>query len=356
MMGKFLAFCGMFAIASAASAEYYNVTVKTVADKTAYPDAVFRMEPGGSQMKGFEATIDAVGFGAEGVKTFALIEREQREKITKKMEKELSVPAAEKLDNELDRLETEMRRLEKLAGRAVGAAAEGKPSIPGSRGFGKRGPTPPPDNSAYKNTAAYQKAAAEYEKFKASYDRAKRNMNIQKELVSALDEKVKKYYKRMLSTALIPSGTYPYGTFCAIDLKKVSDKAALVDFEYAVSRILGFTDPEGNNNGNSMNCSLDIEYVEMPKAEGVVIELGKPYCFQIARPEKQGGSLSAARNATSIFAEDNVSKTIEAGTPSQPARKKSPLDASGDYAKIRSKFKGDERKVVRVVVTISKAE
>ena len=375
-------FWAFFCLAGAASAQTFEVKVKTIADKTAYPDATFIVEAGAPQMKGFEGSITAIGFGGEGIKPTRIIERELREKYTAEMKEELAVKDWDKLDAELENYERELERCEKRLARAsrgmpaAPEAANGKnnsrngrqpstrtPPRNGKNGKGKAAaPSAAESENAaaqldlYKHQEAYQKAKIEYENFKLSYDKAKRTRSVLKEMVAEIDEKIEKKYKKIIERPIVPDGTYPYGTFCAIDIKKSNGKTVTFDFEYAISRIIGWIDGEGTNNNNSMNSSLEVEYLEMPKKADIVAELGKPYCFQIARPEKGFGTLEDAKNKTSIFSE---SGKAEASMDEEEARRielANPLNAHGELAQIRAKFKGKEKRVIRAVVTITKID
>lgn len=352
----YLTAAALFA-ASALNAEFYNLTVKTVAPQTDFPDAVFFIEPETMQMKGFEAQIKPVGFGGEGIKTITVQNQELRERLLEAMQKELSLKNSEKLDNLREKLLNACKRLEMAAG---------YPEEPEKAAGNKRGISPRRmkndradaafmrNRAAARNMEAYEKAKAEFEAFDAQYQRAKRNKNVEKSLVAEIDEKIKARYDKYFSEAIIPDGTLPFGTFCAVRLKKVSGNTAVIDFEYAVSRMLGWIRGDGTNNNNMMNTSLDVEYIETPRIENVKIEIGKPYCFQIARPEEQTeGTLDQARNATSIFATENKTKTIDAGL-AQGSKSGNPLTTHADYSTIRAKFKGKEKKVVRVVLTLTR--
>ncbi|MBR6388623.1 MAG: hypothetical protein IKS15_00675 [Opitutales bacterium] len=383
MRGFFACIFGAALCAAAGlSAQTYEVKVKTVADKTSFPDATFIVEIDNPQMKGFEGAIRSIGFGGEGLKPTRIIEREMREKYTAEMKEELAVKDWDKLDTELDSLEREVERREKQLARASRGMAQAQPPQNGNgknprdrngraarsnsnsrNGRGAQAQRQPSAEAAakvaaevelYKYQDAYQKAKAEYDEFKAKYDKAKRTRSVLKEMIAEIDEKISLKYKKLIETPIVPDGTYPYGTFCAIDIKKADSKSATVDFEYAISRIIGWVDGEGTNNNNSMNSSLDVEYIEMPKKEGVVVEFGKPYCFQIARPEKSFGTLEDAKNKTSIFSE---SGKADASMDEEEARRielANPLNAHGDMAQIRAKFKGKEKRVIRAVVTITK--
>lgn len=364
---SFFSFAIFFATLLCANAQTYEVKVKTLADKTTFPVASFIMEAGSPQMKGFEGSIRAVGFGGEGIKPVKILEREIREKLTLEMKEELSLKDWEKLDNELEKLERELEKRERMMSRAgksyaLSVAQNGKKdknTAQSKTPRKKQSSAAQADASSaslenYKHQEAYQKAKAKYDAFKASYDKAKRTRSVLKEMVSEIDEEIKERYQKLIETPVIADGTYPYGTFCAIEIKKASDNAVNFDFEYAISRILGWMEGEGTNNNNLMNNSLDIEYIEMPKKTNVTAELGKQYCFQIARPEKTFGSLDEAKSKTSIFSD---SGKAEASVDEEEARAKelaNPLNAHGDYNQIRAKFKGKEKRVVRVLVTITK--
>ena len=175
-------------------------------------------------------------------------------------------------------------------------------------------------------------------------------------MVAEIDEKISKKYKRLIETPIVPDGTYPYGTVCAIDIKKSNGKTVTFDFEYAISRIIGWIDGEGTNNNNSMNSSLEVEYIEMPKKTEVVAELGKQYCFQIARPEKGFSTFEDARNKTSIFSESGKAEASMNDDEARRLELANPLNAHGDLAQIRAKFKGKEKRVIRAVVTITKMD
>ena len=110
----FYSFAIFFATLLCANAQTYEVKVKTLADKTTSPVASFIMEAGSPQMKGFEGSIRAVGFGGEGIKPVKILEREIREKLTLEMKEELSLKDWEKLDNELEKLERELEKRERM--------------------------------------------------------------------------------------------------------------------------------------------------------------------------------------------------------------------------------------------------
>lgn len=366
---SFFSFAIFFASLLSANAQTYDVKVKTLADKTSFPVATFIMEVGSPQMKGFEGSIRAVGFGGEGIKPVKILEREIREKLTLEMKEELSLKDWEKLDNELEKLERELEKRERQLSRGAKSYASNlvqngkkEKNAPVSKNRRRQAPAAQGDASAsaslenYKHQEAYQKAKAKYDAFKASYDRAKRTRSVLKEMVAEIDDEIKEKYQRLIETPVIPDGTYPYGTFCSIEIKKIADNTVTFDFEYAISRILGWMEGEGTNNNNLMNNSLDIEYIEMPKKTNVTAELGKQYCFQIARPEKTFGSLDDAKSKTSIFSD---SGKAEASMDEEEVRQRelaNPLNAHGDYAQIRTKFKGKDKRVVRVLITITKKQ
>lgn len=354
MMGRNLFSLVALFTASVLNAQYYNLTVKTVANPTSFPDAVFLIEAGTAQMKGFEAQIKPVGFGAEGIKTITVQNQELHERLEKAMKKELGLNSSEKLDSLYRKLENTYKRLEL----SLNMPAE-EPAKNNRRGISSRRAKNEQEANEFmrgranaKLQEAYDKAKLEFKNFEELYNRAKRNKNIEKSLVSEIDEKIKLRYEKLFQESIIPDGTLPYGTFCYLNLKKVSGNTATIDFEYAISRMLGWMQGEGTNNNNSMNTSIDMEYVELPRVENVKIELGKTYCFQIARPEEQGGTLKQAQNATSIFATENTSKTIDAGIAEQ-SKAANPLTTHGEYNQIRTKFKGKEKKVIRVLVTLT---
>ena len=355
MMGKFLAFFISFVGASAAFGQYYQVTVKTVADKTNYPEATFMIEEGSSQMKGFEGSINTIGFGGEGLKPISLVEKEYKEKLNLEMEEKLAVPAQEKLESKLLKLEMAMKNLELRL-----SSKEREQANNSGRGrFGRNSSSkndgsmrPPPSNRRYME--AYSKAKSEYEKFKQDFERAKRNLNVRETLVKEIDEDIKESYDKLLAIPVANDGSYPFGTFTQVAIQKVAEDKVKFDFDYAICRILGWVGTEGNNNNNIMNSCLDLEYIEMPTKQGVIAELGKPYCFQIARPEKEIGSLREAQNKTTIFAtnpgaSDGIGEGEAVKAPSNP------LNADGNFTEIRSKFKGREKEVIRVIVTISRS-
>ncbi len=373
MRGIFLfSFVAFLCSMVSANAQIYEVTVKTYADKTNFPAATFTLEAGGMQMKGFEGAIRAVGFGGEGIKPTKYAETEMRERLNLEMEEELAVKDWDKLDNELLRLERALERAEKQlsrAGRTLESVAEEKTSKRGRGTTAARGPrkknqsTNPADYASvgasasadsYKYQAAYEAAKIKYDEFKTAYNKAKRTRKVLEEMVCEIDEKIRDKYQKLMDAPIIPDGTYPYGTFCAIELKEINQNIATIDFEYAISRFLGWMEGEGNNNGNMMNHSLDLEYIEMPKKKNVKVELGKQYCFQIARPEKGFGSLEDAKSKTSIFSDSGKAEASMDEAEVLAREQANPLNAHDDFVAIRKKFKGKDKRVVRAVVTISK--
>lgn len=354
MMGKSILLLFSLFVSLTSFGQYYKVTVKTMAEKTNYPDATFMLEEGATQMKGFEGKINSIGFGGEGLKPVSLVEKEYKEKLALEMEEKLKVPVQDKLDEKLLKLEMNMKNLEfklnsKEREQIAKKSANGRNG--GKKAAGTMG-TMRPDNKNYRYLEAYTKAKSEYETFKQDYERAKRNMNVKATLVKEIDSEVKEYYEKLLVRPVSTDGSYPFGTFCMIKIQKVAENKVKFDFDYAICRILGWLDTEGNNNNNIMNSCLDLEYIEMPSKVGAIAELGKTYCFQIARPEKRLGSLKEAQNNTTIFS-DNARPTSETAGAGL-VKSKNPLDADGNFVEIRTKFKGHEREVVRVLVTISK--
>lgn len=355
-----------------ANAQTFEVTVKTIADKTSFPVATFIVEVGNPQMKGFEGAIRAVGFGGEGIKPVKILEREMREKLTLERDEELSLKDWEKLDNELEKLERNLEKAERQlskAGKSLSSVAsqKGKRDRSSTSSKSRRGKAQPASQLAsqsatsasavadtYKYQAAYEKAKIEYDEYKTSYDKAKRTRSVLKKMISDIDEKVKEKYDKLIETPIIPDGTYPYGTFCAIDIKSVKENTVIFDFEYAISRILGWMEGEGTNNNNLMNHSLDIEYIEMPKKTDIITELGKPYCFQLARPEKSFGSLEDAKSKTSIFSDSGKAEASMDEAEAFAREQANPLNAHGEMTQIRTKFKGKEKRVIRAIVTITK--
>ena len=354
MMGKKIAFLIALFSASLSFAQYYKVTVKTIADKTTYPDATFMIEEGSSQMKGFEGSINTIGFGGIGLKPISLVEKEYKEKLNQEMEEKLKVPDEEKLEEKLLKLEMNMKNLElKLSSKEreqVNKSSRGRSSVRTSKNDGSM--RPPTKN--YRFVEAYSKAKSDYEKFKQEFERSKRNLNVRAELVKEIDDDVKEYYDKLLAIPVATDGSYPFGTFTQVAIEKVAKDKVKFDFDYAICRILGWVGTEGNNNNNTMNSCLDLEYIEMPTKKGVIAELGKPYCFQIARPKKEIGSLREAQNKTTIFA-DNPGNSDGIGMGAPASKVKNPLDADGNFVEIRSKFKGREKEVIRVLVTISRS-
>lgn len=355
-MGKFLTFFISLIGVSAAFGQYYQVSVRTIADKTNYPEATFMIEEGSSQMKGFEGSINTIGFGGEGLKPISLVEKEYKEKLNLEMEEKLAVPVQDKLEGKLLRLEMAMKNLElKLSSKEREQANSSDRGRMGRNSSSKNdGSMRPPPSKNYRYMEAYSKAKSEYEKFKQDFERAKRNLNVRESLVKEIDEDIKEYYDKLLAIPVANDGAYPFGTFTQVAIQKVDGGKVKFDFDYAICRILGWVGTEGNNNNNIMNSCLDLEYIEMPSKKGVIAELDKPYCFQIARPEKEIGSLREAQNKTSIFAtnpgaSDGIGEGEAAKTPSNP------LNADGNFTDIRSKFKGREKEVIRVIVTISKS-
>lgn len=326
--------------------QYYTVKIKTVVDKTQMPEAVFRMEEGSSQMKGFEAKIEANGFGVEGHKPWDVAEKEIREEYAELLEEELSRKPEEKVQQVLMRLESEAKRLE-VFGEPLPADKNASRKPSSSRGG---------SNEAYKLKLQADKARAEYLEYKEKAERAQRNTAIMKELVEKIDERSKKRLEDQMLKDLRRDGFYFYGTYSNVDLVKVKEGSAAIELEYALSHILGWVEGDGNNNNNSINNGLDIEYVELPKSKAIV-KLGKPYCFQIARPVKQGGTLKDAQNSTSIFANmpSGSEQIAPIGQPGQQANQDGTLNAQGEYSDIIKQFRGKEKQVVRVVVTVTKS-
>lgn len=354
MMGKTFAFLTILLSASLSFGQYYKVTVKTIADKTTYPDATFLIEEGSSQMKGFEGSINTIGFGGVGLKPISLVEKEYKEKLTLEMEEKLKVPDEEKLEEKLLKLEMNMKNLElKLSSKEREKVNNSSRSRSSSGRTSRNDGSMKPPTKNYKYLEAFSKAKSEYEKFKQEFERAKRNLNVRAELVKEIDEDVKEYYDKLLSIPVATDGSYPFGTFTQVAIEKVAQEKVKFDFDYAICRILGWIGTEGNNNNNTMNSCLDLEYIEMPTRKGVVADLDKPYCFQIARPKKEIGSLREAQNKTTIFA-DNPSNSDGIGMGASTSEVKNPLNADGNFVEIRSKFKGREKEVIRVIVTISR--
>lgn len=356
MMGKiFSAIFLLAAFAVQASAQYYKVSVKVTGDKNInFPAAEFMLEPGKSQMKGFEARLNPAGFGANGFKPARLLEAEIREKYEEALEKELSRKPEEKLDDALEMLEARARGLEMYmeqpnGGQKNGAAPRGRAVQKKSEAESKVSA-----NLTRKKIEA-EKAREKYEDFKKQVEKAKRNRALLKEMVEEIDKKTAENLKLSMLRDSVHDAGYPYGTYHNISLKKVADKHALIDFESAVSFMTGWMHVDGNNNNNSINSSAKIEYVDMPKLEDVTVELGKPYCFQIARPEEKGGTLNEALDGTTIFARSlDPNNITPMNTKAVEDFNANPLNRNGPLAEIQKTFKGREREVVRVVVTITK--
>lgn len=353
MMGKFLSILAVLLGASASFGQYYKVTVKTIADKTVYPDATFLIEEGSSQMKGFEGSINTIGFGGEGLKPVSFVEKEYKQKLNLEMAEKLKTPAQDKLDEKLLKLEMAVKNLELRLNSKEREQVNSKTSSRNSSAKNGASMARPPSKN-YRYLEAYSKAKSEYETFKQDFERAKRNTNVKASLVKEIDDSVKEYYDKLLSKPVSTDGAYPFGTFSQVAIQKVADNKVKFDFDYAICRILGWIETEGNNNNNTMNSCLDLEYIEMPTKKGVVAELDKAYCFQIARPEKKFGSLKQAQNNTSIFSDNPNVKPDELAGAAMAKPSSNPLNADGDFIAIRSKFKGREKEVVRVIVTISK--
>ena len=355
MMGKFAIFAIAMLAALQASAQYYKVSIKAVGDKNLnFPVADFMLEEGSAQLKGFEARINAAGFGADGFKPSRLLEQEIKAKFEKELKKELDRKPEERLEEALEILESRMANAESVLADDDSSKKRGGKS--GETNYSKLSDAEKKAmGAALRRKMAAEKSRSEYQEFKDKVEKAKRNRALMKELVDELDKKAAETLKyRMLRESIHQSG-YPFGTYYNISLKKVAANQAVIDFESAVSFMTGWMPGEGNNNNNSINSSLNMEYVDMPKLEDISVELGKPYCFQIARPVDKGGSLDEALDGTSIFARSLDPKKIA------PMHRvvvenftSNPLNRNGLLAEIQKNFKGREREVVRVILTITK--
>ncbi len=348
MMGKFFISSLVFALALSLNAQTYKVVIKSVSNKFSFPETEFIVDLNDSQMKGFESRIDAAGFSGSGFKPAKVIEQEAKIKYEKELAEELARTPEEKVSEALEKLENKVKRLESFL--------DGTPE---KNGNGKKGaasavsiPRSNKTGEAFRKKEEAMRALAEYTEFKEKVEKARRNKNLMKELIEKIDTESTNRLDYAKNRESVHKAGYPYGTYSYVKILSASDNKVQIDFEYAASYFIGWIHVDGNNNGNSINSVLDMEYVSQ-EIKNLQLDLGKPYCVQMARPVKKEGSLAEAQNATSIFA-DKIDKSKTPKAVTEVKVEENPLNADGLYSNILKDFRGKESEVVRAIITITK--
>lgn len=317
----------------AASLSYganYRITIETLVGGKLEDKFSFEMADGTKEQKGFEGRMLAKRYRIKGFDHPALKLKEQEKLLDKLLENN----GKEKLTKKpIDAANERLAKLERTLRAALRRIESMQEAL-----------TPLKDDIKELETLI-----GNYDRNRSTFGEKYLRYIEQKEPpMSELDIKQRKaaLYAKQRGEA----EEFNVGSYCEIEIAKANATAVSLNLTYAYSRLFSWFYTDGNNNGNTTVKFPIFETFEKFDVKALTVFIGKPYCFQFARPALDGSkSMSTATEGTMLagMGKDEPKVYI-------PSEADNALNAEGPLSEILQKFKFDAGKTVRVIISVKK--